>query len=769
MTRDFDVAPLDRLADALAGSDGAEGTQIVRYRVGDRVGSYRLIQRIGQGGMGDVYSADRADNLFRRRVALKLVRTRLDGRDLTVRFDAERRILASLNHPNIARMVDGGVTGHGVPYVVMEYVDGLPFDRYCKGKKLPLSERIKLFLQVCDAVQYAHRNLIVHRDIKPDNILVGEDDKPVLLDFGIAKLLRPELMGISPSETRAGAHMMTPEFASPEQFRGEPVSTASDIYSLGVLLYVLVTDGQLPHASEWLPLTELGRRVCEDDPKPPSRWMGEPAPFMAAHSLEDIDAIVLKALRKEVESRYLSVEELASDLRRYLGGFAVKARDGNWAYRWTKFLRRHRLSVAFSAALAVVTAISAAAMYSFHRDLEQKNDIAQGSLGFVMDLLEGSDPNSRGGRVIAARALLDEASARLLANKFQLRSEARYELSKKVGDIYRQLGAYEQAEPLFQLALGLGEETEGRESQAVANVLVRLADLHRETLRLEEAETEAKRSLQLHRKLFGKKSTQVADSLNVTGILLQMRGKLAESEQVLREAVTVRRAVLSPSDPFLALSLSNLGNVLRDQGNYAAARPCFEEALAIRRKAFGNEHPRVASSLGQLSQIAIAEKKLEEAVRLTDEGVRIARIAYLSDNPDLAKALLNHGNALAKLTRFEESEVVLREALTIQRKARGSEAPETSFVEAALVNILFELGRLDEAESIGRHVLGVRSKTLGSSHHRTADAQISLGNILLRRGKRQEGLALLSAVLAMNLPPGSPELQKAKDTLRAAE
>jgi serine/threonine-protein kinase len=612
-------------------------------------------------------------------------------------------------------------------------------------------------------VQYAHRNLIVHRDIKPDNILVGEDGRPILLDFGIAKLLRPELLGIKANETRAGSHLMTPEFASPEQFRGDRVSTASDVYSLGVLLYVLVC-GNLPHSPEDLELADFARRVCEQDPLPPSLRIADPD----ARPSADIDAIVMKALRKEAESRYLSVEELAADLHRYLRGFPVRAREGNWRYIAAKFLRRHRLAVAFSAVMAVVLAASGIALYSFSRSAARQRDIANGSVEFVMDLLEGGDPNSRGDRVIAARALLDEASSRLLENKFRADPEVRFVLASKIGDIYRQLGAYERSEPLFQLALQVAKETGGERSRDAANVLVRLADLHREMGKVEVAEAEARRALEVNRQLFGNRSQQTADALNITGILLQIRGKHDEAEAVFREAVEVRRKVLSPTDPFLALSLGNLGNILRDKGDSAGARQCFEEALQIRRKAFGNEHPRVASSLGQLSQIAVAEKRFDEAVTLAEQCVRISRKAYQGDNPDLARALLHYGNALLEVKRFEESETALVEALQIQQKARGPEAVETSFVESALASNYAASGRLAEAETLRAHVFEIREKKLGRLHPRTVDARLLLVDLLIERGKPATARRFLDELAALDLDAGTKQkLDRALGRLHA--
>jgi serine/threonine protein kinase len=703
---------------------GALAAPVIHYSAGSHIGAYRLIHRIGQGGMGDVFAAERADNLFRRKVALKLMRSRFDGgakTEIIARFEAERRILAALNHPNIARIVDGGVSEHGVPYVVMDYVDGVPLDRYCSAQSLDLSSIIRLFRQVCEAVQYAHRNLIVHRDIKPDNILVTDDGRPVLLDFGIAKLLRPEFLGIGANETRAGVHLMTPEFASPEQFRGERVNTASDIYSLGVLLYFLVT-GSLPHDGDDLTITELGRLVCEAEPARPSlRSPGVP---------QDIDSIILKALRKEPEARYLSVDELSSDLKRYLDGFPVRARGGNWRYQSAKFLRRHWLAVAFSAILSVVVAGSAVALATMARNWRDERDTANASTEFLVDLLESTNPNEKNGsHSIQARAILDEAARQLASDSLKEQPRVRARLTEKIGDIYRQLGAFAEAQSLFELSVSLHEQVYGPDHPQTGTVLVRLADLLRERHQYPAAEKAARRSLLIRRNALGPRHHDVADSLNIIGILLQIQAKPDEAEQVFREALSIRRQTLAPDSHLLALSLGNLGNVLRDKQDLRGADECFKEALAIRRKIWGPDHPRVASSLGQLSQVALMQGRVEEAVLLTAEAVQISRKAYQPDNPDLARALTHHGNALRAAKRYAESETLLTEALAIQQKARGSRAPEVAFVQSDLGATYLALGRRADAAQLLGESLAIRVETLGPEHPLTLKARKSLENL----------------------------------------
>jgi serine/threonine-protein kinase len=366
-------------------------------------------------------------------------------------------------------------------------------------------------------------------------------------------------------------------------------------------------------------------------------------------------------------------------------------------------------------------------------------------------LFDAADPNGgRGAGVIAGqRALLDDASSRLLADRKGGRARVRRALAEKIGDLYRQLGSYDRAAALFELALETSEsDGNGANSNDTARILVRIADLERERGHYEKAEAAATRSVEIRTRLYGRQHPEVADSLNVTGILMQIRGRREEAEAVFREAVEIRRKVLEPNHPLLALSLGNLGNILRDKGDLLAARRCFEEALAIRRRHWGNEHPRVASSLGQLSQIAMAEKRFDDAVRLTEEGVRISRKAYESGNPDLARVLLHHGNALAEVGRLRESEAALLEALAIQTKARGAEATEVSFVETALASTYLRMRREDDAERLHRHAVAVREKNLGSANPVTIGARLKLGDILLARHRAMEAAAVFREVLA---------------------
>jgi serine/threonine protein kinase len=399
-------------------------------RPGSQIDRYQIVRQIGAGGMGAVYLGLRADDAYEKRVAIKLVNARIDVHQVLGRFRHERQILATLDHPNIARLLDGGTTGARLPYFVMDYVEGTRIDEYCDGRKLLIPERINLFLDVCSAVQYVHQNLVVHRDLKPSNILVTAEGVPKLLDFGIAKLLKPEMFSGAIDATRAEFRMMTPRYASPEQVRGDPVTVASDVYSLGVVLYELLT-GHRPYDLKTESPVDVVRAVCEHEPEKPSVVVVRPvqshgddavvrsgsveqiarARSTVANRLKrqlrgDLDTIVLKSLRKEPQRRYGSVDQFAEDLRRYLQGLPVRAHADSWAYRTRKFVRRHRSAVAASV-LIVLSLIGGVVATTWQAGIargqraraeRQFNDIRRLSTSFLFEFhsaiqnLPGSTP-----------------------------------------------------------------------------------------------------------------------------------------------------------------------------------------------------------------------------------------------------------------------------------------------------------------------------------------------------------------------------------------
>src|SRR5215472_76642 len=439
----------NQFTEAAAFSDGVRLLESTQSLSGRRIGPYRVIREIGEGGMGAVYLAARADDFFQKQVAIKVIPRGLDTQSIIQRFQAERQILASLEHPNITRLLDGGATEDGLQYLVMEFVKGQPIDKYCEEHKLSILERLRLFQSVCAAVHYAHQNLIIHRDIKAANVLVTEEGVPMLLDFGIAKLLARDAGGES---TMTAMRWMTPEYASPEQVRGKPVTTATDVYSLGVLLYELLARRR-PYQLTDKPASEVDRIICEEEPEKPSAV--NPDKIRALRG--DLDNIVLMAMRKEPQSRYGSVEQFSGDIRRHLDGLPVAARRDTAGYRAAKFIVRHKAGVAAAALLVVTLAAGIVATTRQARLARIETVKAQRIKAFLQDMLSFSSsayvsPNSNKNPDVKMSEVLEQAAKRAeieLADQ----PEVLVEVQRTIGEVYLSQGRYDQAERILRTCL----------------------------------------------------------------------------------------------------------------------------------------------------------------------------------------------------------------------------------------------------------------------------------------------------------------------------
>ena len=438
-------------------------------RVGQRLGPYRLAREIGRGGMGTVYLAERADEEFDRRVAVKVLKRGLDTDEVVRRFRTERQILAGLDHPNIARLLDGGTTDDGLPYLVMEHVDGRPIDVFCREEQLDVEQRLELFLAVCSAVELAHRNLVVHRDLKPSNILVTADGVPKLLDFGIAKLLDPQ--DAEGMMTVAGWRFLTPEYASPEQVSGAPVTTATDVYSLGVVLYQLLADRR-PYELAERSVEGLAQVLSAGDPPPPSRVA--PAP-RAAHLAGDLDNIALMALRREAERRYGTVEQLADDLRRHLRGLPVRAVPDTVGYRVGKFVRRHRWGVAAAAAfVSLLLAFGAVSLVLMQRAQVEARRAEAVTDFLVQDVFANADPDQQLGPDAKVTDLV-KLGREGLENDLQQDPAIRATLLHALGSVASKLGQLDEADAMLQEALDLRTKLFGPDDLKVAETKNELA------------------------------------------------------------------------------------------------------------------------------------------------------------------------------------------------------------------------------------------------------------------------------------------------------
>jgi serine/threonine-protein kinase len=664
-TLEFLRRPVEQAAAAI--------TQAEPVREGKVVGAYRLIRLLGEGGMGTVYLAARADEQYQRQVAIKVLHAAFAlSQAMLLRFRSERQILANLDHPNIAHLLDGGVTPDGLPYLVMEYVDGIPIHEYCRRHELGVPARLRLFRTVCAAVEYAHHNLVVHRDIKPANILVTADGTPKLLDFGIAKLLDPTLDTAAP--TRTADRMMTPEYASPEQILGEPVTTLTDVYGLAVLLYELLADKR-PFAVGTRSPLEIARMVCQEEPEPPG-------------ISPDIDRIVLMGMRKEPGRRYASAAEFASDVQAWLDGFPLRARTDSLGYRAERFVRRHRTAAAV-AILAVVLLVGfSIAMGILARRANREQALAQREADFLAGMFRAATPEVARGHVPTARDLLDRGAERV-DRELAAEPEVRASMLQNIAAAYRSLG-------LFDGGLAI-----------------------------------AKRAYDLEARLYGAGNPKLAAALELVAELDRDKARYKEAEPLLRQVVAMRRKTLRPTDLLLARSLAYQGNCLYEEDKDQEAEPILREALAAYRANGPDQGPDARNYLALLLE---RKGEYEEAQSLLREAVEITRRTSGPDSPEYALALHNLAGALIDMGNLNGAEATLRESLAIRRKVLGNDHPELFYSLNNLGFVLVEKGEPDAAAPYLRESLDLCLARYGEVHPRTGGARNGWARVLLARG-----------------------------------
>ena len=663
---------------------------------GQIVGPYRLVSPIGHGGSGSVWAAERADGRFQGRAAIKLLNIALVGREGEERFRREGTILARLRHPRIAHLVDAGVSAAGQPYLVLEYVEGQSIDSYCDDRALGVEARLRLFLEVLEAVAHAHANLIVHRDLKPANVLVGSDGHVKLLDFGVAKLLERDAWKRSTgAETSAlsreiGASM-TPEYAAPEQLSGGELTTATDIYALGVLLYVLLT-GQHPAGSHVQSSATLVRSIVITDPARASEVVTSSTLRRTLRG--DLDAIIGKALEKNPAERYPSATALADDLQRVLRHEPVSARRATLRYRTAKFLRRHGAGVVVGAA-AVFVAAGLVAVHvtrlAAERDRAQREAVkARKVSDLLMGVLTSADPYAPrpGSAEPTARTLLDLGAEQVqkdLAGEPALQAE----MLTAMGRTYRRLGAYDKAQQLLQIALTDAETT------------------------------------------FGPGDIHVAQSLDSLGVVLADKGDDTAASRLLERALRIRRQLVGNEDADVAVTMVELGRVYQDQGWNDRAEALQSEALEVRRRVLGEDHRETAVSRNDLASVLRLNGHLSAAETLLRQALETNRRTRGDDHPNTATTL--HDLAVVEATRgdFHSAESMLLQALPRQRKALGDRHPVVAASLNTLAHVLMSQRRYDEAASAQQEALQIARGAFGADHQLVGIYTINLGALRL--------------------------------------
>ncbi len=712
---------------------------------GQVLGAYTLEQLIGQGGMGAVWLARRSDGRFEGRAAVKLLNLSLVGRAGEERFRREGTILARLTHPHIARLIDAGVSRGGQPYLVLEHVAGEPIDRFCAAHELGIDERLRLFLSVLEAVAHAHANLIVHRDIKPSNVLVNDDGRVKLLDFGIAKLLQDETAGGEVTAlTRDGGSALTLEYAAPEQVTGGAVTTATDVYALGILLYVLLS-GRHPAEEALGSPADLVKTIVEAEPPRAS----DAAPEGRRRTLRgDLDTIVAKALKKRPEERYGSVAELADDLARFLAHEPIAARRDTLVYRVSKFVRRHTWGVAAAAAVAVLLAGLVGfytARLARERDrarLEAQKATKVSEL--LTGLLSGADPfASHQVKEPTLRSLLD-AGAERFQKELADQPEVQVEMLSLLGQIYHRLDLDDKARPLLEQALATGRRTLGSENLLVAKALNELGVLLRERAEYPAAEASLQESLAVRRKLLGPEHGDVAVTLVELAAVYENEGHDEKAEPLLRESIAIRRKVIGEdAEHELAVSLNDLAHILRRRGDLAGAESLFRQALPIFRKTRGEEHPHVATLLNNLALVAQDRGELAEAESLFRQSLAIDLEILGPEHPTVGNARVNLSLSLLQRGKNDEAETEAQEGLRITRTSLGQDHPRVAAGEIALGRVHLARGRPAEAVPLFGDALRIRQRTFPTNDWRVGVPKSDLGAALIALGRYDEAEALL--------------------------
>jgi serine/threonine protein kinase/Tfp pilus assembly protein PilF len=712
-----------------------EGVTAIDAFINQKIGSYKILRELGRGGMGAVYLAERADGKFTQKVAVKLLKRELNTADIRRRFARERQILAALAHPNIARLLDAGTTGDGLPFLVMEYVEGLPVDDFCAARNPDLEERLQIFRTVCDAVAFAHRNLTVHRDLKPSNILVTGDGIPKLLDFGISKLLTPEFEAESANTvTKLGA--MTPEYASPEQLRGESVTTATDVYSLGVILYELLT-GQRPFEFKKHSAEEIIRAVCETEPPPPSAALNaergarnaqlkrgseitnQNKPITVPHFAfriprsGDLDNIVLKALRKEPARRYQSVEQFAEDIRRHLEGLPVAARPNTFRYRAEKFARRNRASVL--AAAFVVLSLAA----GLGAALWQAN-LARDKARIAAENQSKAETAAEKQKKITGfmERVLSYANPSWYAEGNKLKGQAR------VIDVLNDLSGKIETE--FPDDLDIQAELHHKCAEIFLAIKI-----------LDRAERHARRALDLRRRVFGERHPEVAKDLYYLGEVLGNYGNIIEKQKLLEQAAGIFRET-APDNANLPHLLESLGHLklLQIDDDYDRAEKLFAESLELFRRRDGDIHFNTARLYFQLSLAAAKKGEAARAEELFREGeIRIAqspiadwRLHALHFRATLEKA---KGNLAAAKAAFVQ-------LIDESRKLKGANSDHERNVRNELVGIYERENDWAKAVEVGRMTVDDMKNQMPETSVGFGRVLAGLSIYLLRDGKREE-------------------------------
>ncbi len=729
------------------------------------LGAYRVEREIGAGGMGTVFLARRADAEYERRVAIKVLSNAFASQEERHRFLSERQILANLTHPNIAQLLDGGTTSDGAPYIVMEYVEGAPIDEYCTAAKLSLKERLRLFLRVCSAVQHAHQSLVIHRDIKPTNILVTADGTPKLLDFGIAKPLDAAAMSRTIAMTRLGARLMTPRHASPEQVRGDPVTTASDVYSLGVLLYYMLTE-RYPYDVRGERASDLEHAILETPPQRPSAVVAKRQRRALGG---DLDNIVLKALRKETERRYPTVDALAHDIECHLGHLPVAARPDSGGYRLRKFVQRHKIGVATSVAVAVTIA----ALVGFYtmrlaeeRDIQaREREAADRVAQFMVDVFRVADPSSGRGDV-TARELLDQAYGAI--DDVNEQPLVTSKLMLAMGRAYGGLAIFDRSIELQTKALELRRRRLAPDDLEIAEALHHLGTSKFDSTDYVGARADLEAALAIRRQRLGPRALPVGETLARLAFVDIRQSQYPQARQHLDESLAIHVATAGPDDRRTGDVHALFGSYHWGLGENGEARQAIARALAIEERAPEPNELRIAALVHTMGLIAWQMGQHADAIALYERELALREKALGPNHPSVGHALYGLGNSSGNVGRFREALAYFKRSAAVHEKVFG---PQSQFLAMTLGGQGFLLLRIEDyagaREALARSLamfeahVGPRHTDLRSPLAGLSKVDIAERRYADARQRMERALAIVEAAF----PPGHPDVLRTRISL----
>ena len=733
---------------------------------GERYGPWRIVREVGRGGMGAVFLAERADGQFEQQVALKLVPLVHGSDDARRSFFAERQILARLDHPNIARLIDGGITTHGQPWFAMEYVPGEPLDDYCDRRALTIEARLALFLAVCEAVQSAHQRLVIHRDLKPSNILVTAEGQVKLLDFGIAKLVQPD----DPTTTRTGLRAFTPEYAAPEQWRGDAITTATDTWALGVILHELLT-GVRPFVFRGRPEAEWPSIVARE----PVRTLvslvedaaasrrGTTAPRLRSRLREDLDTITRTALHTEAERRYRTVDQLAADVRRHLDGLPISARPDTWHYRTRKFVARHRAAVATASLGFLGLVLGSAGIAWQARAAARQAEHALAARRFLAEMFAESDPYHARGDSLTAGDMLDRAAGRIDAT-FAGQAEVRFDLLTALGEIYRNLGRHGAADSLLRRAIPLADSLVDDREVARGRVRLLLATVQHAAGRLNEADTLAREATAIWQRA-GMPDSGLASALWQRAVVARSLYRYDEADSLFQRALDL--AARGHASPDLVGNLWNdLGLLRLDVGRYGAALEALRRAYALSGDRPADDPGRV-TTLANMGIALDGIGRKDTALVIAEDVLRLTRRAYPNGHLRVASAI----NALAFIRMdqgaFVEADTLFREGAGLLAQLNGPGTLQELIMRNNAARATLLAGRTREADQRFRAVWREAVATLGATHGFVSQPVHWLGRLHLVEGRLGDAARFLDSALAMAGPSLPPDHERFTDLAAA--